>query len=47
MFTTRDGHAPLVPPAQGTEARVGERWLGGGKALLGQAAQPPSWEGLM
>lgn len=47
MFTTRDGHAPLAPPAQGTDARTGERWLGGGKAFPGQAARPPSWEGLM
>lgn len=35
VFTTRDGHAPLAPPAQGTDACVGERWLGGGKALPG------------
>lgn len=35
VFTTRDGHAPLAPPAQGTDARGGERWLGGGKALPG------------
>lgn len=35
VFTTRDGHAPLAPPAQGTDARIGERWLGGGKALPG------------
>lgn len=33
MFTTRDGGAPLAPPAQGTDARAGGRWLGGGKAL--------------
>lgn len=24
-------------PAQGTDARTGERWLGGGKAFPGQA----------
>lgn len=25
----------LAPPAQGTDARIGESWLGGGKALPG------------
>lgn len=50
MFTTRDGHAPLARSLHLLKGQMLALGRGGweeARPFLGQAAQPPSWEGRM